>query len=90
VVEVNASDTRSKSDAKAGTGIGGKLSNVVREMVTSQALAAASGVKRRQVLVMDEVDGMAGALPRQRGGETAHGGWRRCLQVEVQPLFCVC
>jgi hypothetical protein len=32
----------------------------VREMVTSTALAAASGVKRRQVLVMDEVDGMSG------------------------------
>jgi hypothetical protein len=29
-------------------------------MVTSTALAAASGVKRRQVLVMDEVDGMSG------------------------------
>jgi hypothetical protein len=41
----------------------GKLSNVVREMVTSTALAAASGVKRRQVLVMDEVDGMSGEPP---------------------------
>jgi replication factor C subunit 1 len=65
VVEVNASDTRSKSDAKAAAGIGGKLSNVVREMVTSQALAAASGVKRRQVLVMDEVDGMSGGARYQ-------------------------
>jgi DNA polymerase III delta prime subunit len=43
----------------------GKLSNVVREMVTSTALAAASGVKRRQVLVMDEVDGMSGEPPQQ-------------------------
>lgn len=41
----------------------GKLSNVVREMVTSTALSAASGVKRRQVLVMDEVDGMSGERP---------------------------
>lgn len=64
VVEVNASDTRSKSDAKAGGGMAGKLSNVVREMVTSTALAAASGVKRRQVLVMDEVDGMSGVCGR--------------------------
>jgi hypothetical protein len=41
----------------------GKLSNVVREMVTSTALAAASGQKRRQLLVMDEVDGMSGGPP---------------------------
>jgi replication factor C subunit 1 len=71
VVEVNASDTRSKSDAKAAAGIGGKLSNVVREMVTSQALAAASGVKRRQVLVMDEVDGMSGAAAAEMTATSA-------------------
>jgi hypothetical protein len=40
--------------------VAGKLSNVVREMVTSTALAVASGVKRKQLLVMDEVDGMSG------------------------------
>jgi hypothetical protein len=40
---------------------------VVREMVTSQALAAASGVKRRQVLVMDEVDGMSGGACSENG-----------------------
>lgn len=60
MVEVNASDTRSKSDNKTGTGIGGKLANIVREMVTSNALAAASGAKRQQVLIMDECDGMSG------------------------------
>lgn len=62
VVEVNASDTRSKSDNKASTGIGGKLANIVREMVTSNALSAASGAKRQQVLIMDECDGMSGGV----------------------------
>jgi hypothetical protein len=42
--------------------LAGKMSNIVREMVTSTALAAASGVKRKQVLIMDEVDGMSGEL----------------------------
>jgi len=59
---VNASDTRSKADSKAGTGMGGKLANVVREMVTCTALSAVGGPKRRQVLVMDEVDGMSGGV----------------------------
>lgn len=44
----------------AAVSCSGKLSNIVREMVTSTALAAASGVKRKQLLVMDEVDGMSG------------------------------
>jgi hypothetical protein len=44
----------------------------VREMVTSTALAAASGVKRRQVLVMDEVDGMSGE--RAQAGPGRQGG----------------
>lgn len=50
-----------KPHAVACVRCAGKLSNVVREMVTSQALAAASGHKRKQLLVMDEVDGMSGA-----------------------------
>ena len=49
VVEVNASDTRSKADVKSGTGIAGKLSNIVKEMVTSTSIAGSSGAKRRQV-----------------------------------------
>jgi hypothetical protein len=48
-VEVNASDTRSKADVKSGTGIAGKLSNIVKEMVTSTSIAGSSGAKRRQV-----------------------------------------
>jgi len=45
----------------------GKLSNIVREMVTSTALSAASGVKRKQLLVMDEVDGMSGGRGEEGG-----------------------
>jgi hypothetical protein len=62
VVEVNASDTRNKADSKLRDGIGGKLSNRVKELVTNSAIASAAG-DRKQVLVMDEVDGMSGALP---------------------------
>ena len=38
-VEVNASDTRSKSDASVLKGIGGKLSNSIKEMSTNVSLA---------------------------------------------------
>ncbi|GAQ91039.1 Putative replication factor C subunit [Klebsormidium nitens] len=38
-LEVNASDSRSKADAKARNGMGGKTSNIVKEMVTNTALA---------------------------------------------------
>ena len=63
VVEVNASDTRNKADTKYKEGIGGKTSNRMKELVTNKAISMsdgkAAGVK--QVLVMDEVDGMSGA-----------------------------
>jgi hypothetical protein len=63
VVEVNASDTRNKSDAKLKDGIGGKTANRVRELVTNTAIGAGDGHTntRKQVLIMDEVDGMSGA-----------------------------
>lgn len=37
-VEVNASDTRNKSDKSALKGVGGKLSNSIREMATNASL----------------------------------------------------
>lgn len=61
VVEMNASDTRNKS-GKASEGVAGKLSNVIREMANNTTLADAAGRRRQQLLVMDEVDGMSGAL----------------------------
>jgi replication factor C subunit 1 len=73
-IEVNASDTRSKSDSKVGKGVGGKLSNMIREMSTNRSLDFSAGrsVKdgkekgaHRLCLIMDEVDGMSGG---DRGG----------------------
>ena len=37
-VEVNASDTRNKSDKSALKGVAGKLSNSIREMATNASL----------------------------------------------------
>jgi replication factor C subunit 1 len=65
VVEVNASDARNKSDTKYKQGVAGKLSNRVKELVTNTAisLGGVSDTKvRRQVLIMDEVDGMSGVI----------------------------
>jgi hypothetical protein len=61
-VEVNASDTRNKADSKRKDGIAGKTSNRMKELVTNSAIGATDGKTntRRQVLIMDEVDGMSG------------------------------
>ena len=37
-VEVNASDTRNKADSKIVAGIGGRKSNVVKELATNAAI----------------------------------------------------
>lgn len=75
---MNASDARNKSDGvgvKGKLNIAGKLSNRVKELVTNTAisLAGVSDTKsRRQVLVMDEVDGMSGMhLPSQLAKKSA-------------------
>lgn len=62
IVEVNASDTRNKSDAKLKDGINGKLSNRIKELVTNSSIHLSTAAPRRQVLVMDEVDGMSGEI----------------------------
>ena len=46
-IEVNASDTRNKSDNKVKGGIGGKLSNAVKEVATNTALAGADGKAKK-------------------------------------------
>jgi hypothetical protein len=48
-VEVNASDTRNKSDAKVKAGIGGKLSNAVRELATNSAIGAGADGRPKRV-----------------------------------------
>lgn len=66
-IEVNASDTRSKSDASVLKGIGGKLSNAIREMSTNSSLNLHGSNKEKLCLIMDEVDGMSAG---DRGGVT--------------------
>lgn len=67
---MNASDTRNKA-GKTSEGIAGKQSNIIKEMVTSTTLppglfgggcggGLGSTAPRRQLLIMDEVDGMSG------------------------------
>lgn len=58
-VEVNASLTRNKADAKSSKGISGKLSNSIKALTTNWGLDI-PGVCKDQVLIMDEVDGMGG------------------------------
>ena len=65
VTEVNASDTRGKSNNDIRDGVGGKASNAIREMVTNRAMSFFGGPKKKMVLIMDEVDGMSGG---DRGG----------------------
>lgn len=66
VIEANASDTRNKADAKASMGVGGKASNMIKEMTTNTSVAAmlappnggaGAGARgtQKQLLVMDEV-----------------------------------
>jgi hypothetical protein len=46
------------------TGLNGKCANMVKEMVTNCAVSF-DGTVKKQVLIMDEVDGMSGG---DRGG----------------------
>lgn len=48
-VEVNASDTRNKADNNALKGMGGKLSNSIRELATNTAIGMDSNNKPKRV-----------------------------------------
>jgi hypothetical protein len=48
-VEVNASDTRNKSDKSALKGVGGKLSNGIRELATNTAISTGPDGKPARV-----------------------------------------
>ena len=48
-MEVNASDTRNKADKSAKTGMGGKLSNTIKELVNNTALGVARDGHRKRV-----------------------------------------
>ncbi|GBG80878.1 hypothetical protein CBR_g31434 [Chara braunii] len=86
VVEVNASDNRSKADTSVLKGIGGKMSNAVKEMVNNKPLSVTEGGQqaRRMVLIMDEVDGMSGG---DRGGIADLILTIRASRI---PIVCIC
>lgn len=84
VMEVNASDSRSKSDREVKCGINGRLANVVRELVTNRRMVLNGGGGKLTALVMDEVDGMS-------GGD--QGGIQELIQSihsSKIPIVCIC
>ncbi|GFR43759.1 hypothetical protein Agub_g4871 [Astrephomene gubernaculifera] len=90
VVEMNASDTRNKS-SKVSEGIAGKQSNVIKEMVSNTTLplglmggGAGGGAPRKQLLIMDEVDGMSGG---DRGGIQ---DLIDTIKRSKIPIICIC
>ncbi|EFJ40860.1 DNA replication factor C complex subunit 1 [Volvox carteri f. nagariensis] len=86
VVEMNASDTRNKS-TKVSDGIAGKQSNVIKEMVSNTTLPGlgdAGGKHRKQLLIMDEVDGMSGG---DRGGIQ---DLIDTIKRSKIPIICIC
>ncbi|CAK0781580.1 hypothetical protein CVIRNUC_005412 [Coccomyxa viridis] len=84
-VEVNASDTRNKADKSAKTGMGGKLSNAIKELANNTALnMAQDGRRKRMVLIMDEVDGMSAG---DRGGVA---DLIQTLKGAKLPIICIC
>ena len=48
-MEVNASDTRNKSDKSALKGVAGKLSNAIRELATNTAIGVGADGKAKRV-----------------------------------------
>lgn len=84
VTEVNASDTRGKSNNDIRDGVGGKASNAIREMVTNRAMSFFGGPKKKMVLIMDEVDGMSGG---DRGGVQE---LISCIKISKIPIICIC
>ncbi|EPS67744.1 hypothetical protein M569_07025, partial [Genlisea aurea] len=85
-IEVNASDSRGKADAKIGKGIGGSTSNSIKELVSNEALSL--NMERsdhpKTVLIMDEVDGMSGG---DRGGVA---DLIASIKISKIPIICIC
>ena len=86
VLEVNASDTRGKSDSSIEGGVAGKKANAIREMVTNRNMSFAGEVRvgGKQVLIMDEVDGMSGN--GDRGGVKVSWGATGALPAAAEVM----
>ena len=84
VVEINASDTRNQAEKDVNKGMNGRTANMIKEMVTNKVLGGGQ-LKNRQVLVMDEVDGLAGN--QDRGGVA---DLIKTIQGSKVPIICIC
>ncbi|CAN6440012.1 unnamed protein product [Victoria cruziana] len=85
-IEVNASDSRGKSDSKIAKGIGGSTSNSTKELVSNASLSVSIGrtKKTKSVLIMDEVDGMSAG---DRGGVA---DLIASIKIAKIPIICIC
>jgi replication factor C subunit 1 len=78
-IEVNASDTRGKSDDLPFKGMGAKLANAVKEMTTNRSISG-----RKSCLIMDEVDGMSAG---DRGGVS---DLVKIIKTTCIPIIAIC
>ncbi|GMN58993.1 hypothetical protein TIFTF001_028063 [Ficus carica] len=85
-IEVNASDSRGKADAKIEKGIRGSNANSIKELVSNEALSANLDWTKhpKTVLIMDEVDGMSAG---DRGGIA---GLISSIKISKIPIICIC
>lgn len=85
-IEVNASDSRGKADAKISKGIDGSNANSIKELVSNEALSANMDRSKhpKTVLIMDEVDGMSAG---DRGGIA---DLIASIKISKIPIICIC
>lgn len=85
-IEVNASDSRGKADAKIVKGIGGSTANSVKELISSGSLNVKMDRAKqpKSVLIMDEVDGMSAG---DRGGVA---DLIASIKISKIPIICIC
>ncbi|KAK3038253.1 hypothetical protein RJ639_030862 [Escallonia herrerae] len=85
-IEVNASDSRGKADAKIDKGIGGSTANSIKELVSNEALNVNMDRSKhpKTVLIMDEVDGMSAG---DRGGVA---DLIASIKISKIPIICIC
>ncbi|KAJ7948115.1 Replication factor C subunit 1 [Quillaja saponaria] len=85
-IEVNASDSRGKADAKIEKGIGGSNANSIKELVSNESLSVNMDRSKhtKTVLIMDEVDGMSAG---DRGGVA---DLIASIKISKIPIICIC
>lgn len=76
-VEVNASDTRSKADASALKGVGGKLANAIKELTTNAAVSYSTTGTRDKV--RGRFWGRVGVVEAKQGGSLRPHSFREIM-----------